>query len=242
MNILPEGSGLNLLGGGDGSTASGLILGLLLGRGGLFGNNAATDSNIVTTADLVQQTLGDIKASIPYNEAQVQLALSQAVAGLTGQNTANTQHLSSEMGAAQLQAATTAALITRDIAAVDTNVDRQSTAIQIAINADGAATRALITANQIADLNQRLTVAQLEASELRSNNARDRDRHGIEITMTNNQNQNQLQFQQQAQVLNTLSAGVIDAIQSIRATNQAINIGSGGQIANPTNTNTNVRA
>jgi len=59
--------------------------------------------------------------------------------------------------------------------------------------------------------------------------------------MTNNQNQNQLQFQQQAQILTTLSNGLVQALQSIQATNQAINIG-GTQMANPTNTNTNVRA
>jgi hypothetical protein len=238
------GRGMGLFGGG--SDGGGTVLGLLLGM--MFGNNRngwgnnGNDNNVVTTTDLIQQTLGDIKASIPYNEAQVQLALAQSMASLTGQMNANTQHLSSEVGAQSLAAANIAASLARDIASVDTNVDRQATALQMAISSDGEKTRALITSNQIAELNQKLTIAQTEALELRQRNERDRDRHGIEISMTNNQNQNQLQFQAQSQTLNTLANGVIQALQSIQATNQAINIGSGGMIANPNNTNTNVRA
>lgn len=153
---------------GGGGVLTGLILGALLGRnglGGLGGAVGALDSavlaNVATKEDLNQQTLGDIKASIPFNEAQVQLALSAAVASLTSQNNSNTQYLSSQNTAASLQSQANTASIIHDIAAVDTNVDRQSTAIQIAINADGEKTRALITNNRIADLEQQLTVAQL---------------------------------------------------------------------------------
>lgn len=235
-------SGLNILGGSNdgmtGGLGGGLLLGLLLGRGGLLGNNAAVDSNLVTTTDLVQQTLGDIKASIPYNEAQVQLALAGMAANLTNQATMNSQHISSELSAAQLQAATTAALITRDIAAVDTNVDRQSTAIQIAINADGEKTRALITANQIADLNQRLTVAQLENAENRAINREQANSHNVTTTVNTNQQQAQLQSQRQDFLLNTLVNGFG---QLARATNSNVVVGSTGvgtsQTANPTNVN-----
>jgi hypothetical protein len=245
--ILDGTSGTDIfgMGGGQGGILSGLILGALLGnRGGLFGNNAGVvaDSRPVTVADLNATALGDIKASIPFNEGQVQLAISNAVAALMANSNQNANTIHTGQTAAALAAATDTALITRDIGAVDTNVDRQSTAIQMAIKEDGQATRALITANQIADLNQRLTVAQLESSELRANNARDRDRHDIEITMTNNQNQNQLQFQEQRQTQNQLVGLLASLAQNINATNQAINIGSGGQIANPANTNTNVRA
>lgn len=224
---------------GGGNILTGLILGALLGRGGLGGfGGGGVDSNVVTTTDLIQQTLGDVKASIPFNEAQVQLALSAAVANLTQQNTANTQHLSSEMGAAQLQAATTAALITRDIASVDTNVDRQSTAIQIAIANDGEKTRALITANQIADLNQRLTVAQLENAENRAINREMSNSHNVTTTINTNQQQQQLQTQRQDFLLNTLVNGFG---QLAKATNSNVVVGSTGvgtsQTANPTNVN-----
>lgn len=236
MAFVPDQSGLNILGGGDGSTTSGLVLGLLLGRGGLLGNNVDNGSRAVTQDDLNAQTLGDIKAAIPYNEAQVQLALSAAMASLTAQNTANTQHLSSDMTAAQMTAATNAALITRDIASVDTNVDRQSTAIQIAIAADGERTRALITANQIADLNQRLTVAQLENAENRSIAREMSNSHNVNTTINNNNQQQQLQQQRQEIMLNGLLNGFG---QLARATNSSVVVGSTGvgthQTANPTN-------
>jgi hypothetical protein len=199
MATFPD-SGLNILGGGGdgaGGLGGGLLLGLLLGRGGLLGNDSNKSSDAVTVADLNAQTLGDIKASIPFNEAQVQLALANAVAGLTMQNTSNTQHISSELTAAQLQASTNAALLTRDIAAVDTNVDRQSTAVQMAIVADGQATRALITANTIAELNQRLTVAQLENTENRTINREMLNSHNVTTTINTNQNVAQLNSQRQ---------------------------------------------
>jgi len=233
-------------GGGNsgGGILSGLILGALLGnnRGGLLGGGNGNGADVVTQADLNAQALGDIKASIPFNEAQVQLALAGSSAGINAQANANTNVIQMQLTQAALNAANIAALISRDIASVDTNVDRSAAATQSAIHADGEATRALITANTIAELNQRLTVAQLEASELRANNARDRDRHGVEITMTNNQNQNQLQFQEQRQSQSQLLGLIASMSQNINATNQAINIGSGRQTANPDNNNTNVRA
>lgn len=228
-------------GGGDG-LGGGLLGGLLLGtllRGGLGGFNGVNDrvaEPCVTTTDLIQQTLGDIKSSIPFNEAQVQLALSSALASITQQNNSNTQYLSGQNTAAELAAATTAALITRDIAAVDTNVDRQSTAIQIAINADGEKTRALITANQIADLNQRLTVAQLENAENRAINREQVNSHNVTTTVNMNQQQQQLQAQRQDFLLNQLVSGFG---QLARATNSNVVVGSTGvgtsQTANPTN-------
>lgn len=236
MAFVPDQSGLNILGGGDGSTTSGLVLGLLLGRGGLLGNqNDNGGARHVTQDDLNAQTLGDIKASIPYNEAQVQLALAAAMASLTSQTTANTQHLSSEMSTAALTAATNAALAARDAAAIMNLTSHEAGDTRAAIYADGQATRALITANQIAELNRIAAERQDEIIELRSINGRDRDRHGIEITMTNNQNQNQLQFQQQAQIQGQLATLIAGLNQNI--TNQAINIGSGRQNANPNNTN-----
>lgn len=223
---------------GGGNILTGLILGALLGRGGLGGfGGGGVDSNVVTTTDLIQQTLGDVKASIPFNEAQVQLALSAAVANLTSQNTANTQYLSSQNTAAAMTAATNAALITRDIANVDTNVDRQSTAIQIAVNADGEKTRALITSNQIAELNQRLTVAQLENAENRAVIREQNNSHNVTTTVNTNQQQAQLQNQEIRFALNSL-LGAFG--QLARGTNSNVIVGStgtatGAQTANPTN-------
>jgi hypothetical protein len=225
-------------GGMEGGLGGGLLLGLLLGRGGLLGNQNNNDGGCVTPEMLNQQTLGDIKAAIPYNEAQVQLALSGAVAALTAQGTADTQYLSNQNQNAALAAATTAALLTRDISAVDTNVDRQSTAIQIAIAVDGEKTRALITNNQIAELNQRLTVAQLENAENRAIQREQNNSHNMTVTVNQAQAQAQLQAQRQDFLLNSLVNGFG---QLAKATNSNVVVGSTGvgtsQTANPTNVN-----
>lgn len=230
-------SDLNILGGGgNDGLGGGLLLGMLLGRNGMFGNNDVRSADVITQADLNAQTLGDIKASIPYNEAQVQLALAQAMASLTAQSNANTQHISSELTATQLQAASSASMLARDIASVDTNVDRQATAIQIAIAADGAKTRELITSNAIAELNQRLTVAQLENSENRAIQREQINSHNVTVTMNQAQAQQQLQNQRQEIMLNGLLNGFG---QLARSTNSNVVVGSTGvgtqQTANPTN-------
>jgi len=62
----------------------------------------------------------------------------------------------------------------------------------------------------------------------------------VQVNVTQSVAQAQAQQQQQAQ-FNNLSSLLLDAVQNIRATNQAINIGAGTQTANPLNTNTNVR-
>ncbi len=236
--------------GGDGlggGLIGGLVLGSLLNRGGLGGSvtgDAAATAGVLA-AIASNETLGqlaDIKASVPLAEGQVQLALAQAVQQITSQNSANTNLLAQGQTTALLTAATNQALLARDIASVNTNVSATGAMVISAINADGNATRSLITNNQIAELNRIAAERQDEIIELRGDSRRDRDRHGIEINMINNQNQNQLQFQQQSQVLGSLTNCLADAVQSIRATNQAINIGSGVMAANPTNTNTNVRA
>lgn len=196
------------------------------GRG--FGNYGCGDSvhagaRCATTDDLNAQCLGDIKAAVPLAEGQVQLALAGVQSALTAQANMNAS-----------QAAQTAC-----------NVDRQSMAIQQAIHADGEATRALITSNTIAELNQRLTVSQQEALELRQRNDRDRDRHGVEITMTNNQNQLQQQQQLQFQAINHQIAGLFGLIsQRNYATNSTVQVGNtGAATAGPQNNNpTNVVA
>lgn len=239
-----DGAGAMGLGGG---LVGGVLLGALLGRnGGLFGGNGdgagavGLQSSIDTNTIL--QSLGDIKASVPLAEAQVQLALAGQSAQINGNINASTIANLEGQGSIRANISAQTQALTQQIAEVGNQADRNLFQISQTIMTDGEKTRALITSNTIAELNQRLTVAQQEALELRNEQRRAEDRHGIEITMTNTQNQNNLQFQQQAQVLNSLSNGLIDALQSIRATNQAINIGTGTQTANPTNTNTNVRA
>lgn len=217
---------------GMGGIGGGLLLGLLLGRGGLFGNQ----NDALTQADLNAQSLGDIKASIPFNEAQVQLALAASTASISQNVNRGNSDIIANQNAFALNQANLAALLTRDIAAVDTNVDRQSMNIQTAIHADGEATRALITSNRIADLEQQLTVAQLRESEQRSINREIVNTNTITIGMNQQQSQQQQQMQYLQWQLSNLLGGVG---QLARATNSSVVVGSSGvgtqQTANPTN-------
>lgn len=237
MATFTEGDVFRGMGGenGMGGTGMGLVLGLLLGRGGLFGDQGARNE-CVTNETINQQTLGDIKAAIPYNEAQVQLALAGLQSALTQQSTANTQYLSQGQTAQLIATTQGVANLSRDISVVDTNIDRQATALQIAINADGDKTRALITSNQIAELNQRLTVAQLENAENRAINREQDNSHNMTVTVNQAQAQQQLQQQQQGFLLQQLVNGFG---QIARGANSNVVVGSTGvgttQTANPTN-------
>jgi len=241
-DVIGRGFGGGGFGGMDGGgLGGGLLLGLLLGRGGLggFGNENRRDcGDCVTNESLNQQTLGDIKAAIPLAEAQVQLAMAGLQASLSTQATSDTQYLSQGQTAIQLAQQAIATALARDVAAVDTNVDRQSTAIQIAIANDGAKTRELITTNQIAELNQRLTVAQLENAENRAINREQSNSHNVTTTVNTNQQQAQLQAQRQDFMLSSLLNGFG---QLAKATNSNVVVGSTGvgttQTASPTNVN-----
>lgn len=251
-----------------GAGALGFVAGAVLGGNGngLFGNNRnggadGLQSSIDTNSILTQ--IADVKAAVPLAEAQVQLALAGAQSDITSQTLQQTIGLTSQINdakAAGVAAANQNSLLlttgfanTKDavdalstqtavgFGAINANIERTGWQLSREISADGEKTRALISSIDRENLNRQLTIAENALAEERGNRGRDSDRHGIEINMINNQNQNQLQFQQQAQVLSTLSNGLVQALQSIHATNQAINIG-GTQQANPTNTNTNVRA
>ncbi len=258
--------------GAGGGLLGGLLVGALLSRGGLFGNAdgnvaAGTAANSMQSSidtNTILQSLGDIKAAVPLAEGQMQLALAGAQSDITSQMLTQSMALMNGIAGAKeagVAAANQNALLlttgfnnTKD--AVDslstqvaigqgvtnTNIERLGWQLSTAITNDGEKTRALITSNQIADLNRLAQERQDEIIELRHNASLATQQRAIEINMTNNQNQNQLQFQQQAQALNTLANGLATALQNIQATNQAINIGSGLMQANPTNTNTNVRA
>jgi len=245
-----------------GGLIGGLLVGALLGRGGrggLFGgddgvgcNGGANGLQSSIDTNSILQSLGDIKAAVPLAEAQVQLALAGQAASLTNQiNSANIATLNgqSQLGLSIANALSTA----KDLAAAQTQtlselingvgnqVDRNLYQLATTITNDGAATRALITTNQIADLNRLAQERQDEIIELRNGSNRDRDRHGIEINMIQNQNQNQMQFQQQAQVLAQLANCLAEVGQVARATNSNVIVGNtgasttGAQTASPTN-------
>ncbi len=217
---------------GDGG---GIGLIALLAATGALGNNRRDNfdrdncRDCVTNESLNQQTLGDIKAAIPLAESALQLALATQVADLTAQNNTNTQTLLiNQFG------------LEKSIAAVDTNVDRQSTAIQVAVKDSERNIIEALNSNRISDLEQQLTVSQLRESEQRQINRENVNSHNVTVQVNQQQAQAQLQFQQ----LNNLITHVLTGFNQIaRATNGNVIVGNAGatttgaQTANPTNVN-----
>jgi Predicted TIM-barrel enzyme len=219
------------------------------GYGGIDGLNnlqGAIDTNAILS------NLADIKAAVPLAEGQMQLALAGAQSDITQQNQAQTLALTNQLFTGQLanvqgfantkdavDSLSTQVAIGQGV--TNTNIERLGWQLATTVKDDGEKTRALITSNQIAELNRIAAERQDEIIELRNEGRRRDDRHGIEINMINNQNQNQLQFQQQQQLIGQLAHCVSDVSQIARATNQSLIIGntgavaSGPQTANPTN-------
>lgn len=235
---------------GNNGLIGGLILGSLLrNNGNLFGGAGdpaggavATQAGVqsVVNQSAIQQELADIKAAIPYNEAQMQLALANAQTALTAQiNNASavTQTGFSNM---QNQVNQVENVLLSGLKELNGNVSTGTLLTQAAIKEDGEKTRALITSQYEATLNRQLSDANAEIIALKNRQDMAAATRGVEVTTTNNINQMQQQQQQQAQwgqLYNTLWG----LAQSIRSTNEAINVGTGTLTANPVNTNTNIR-
>lgn len=284
MNVQPTIPAMVATGGGygdgglgmGGGLMGGLLLGSLLGRNNLFGQGqqegCVTPSNLssqlanVTDTQMnttVLQSLGDIKASIPYAEGQAQLALAGAQADINSNITASTQNISASINTGLQTAIQGQAGINKNIAdsiasglaaaaankeatlavgaATGSAILNSKFELANLINADGEKTRALITSFENANTQRLLGERADRITELEAELRRQGDRNGLEINMIQNNNQQQLQAQAQQQQIANITACLHGLSQNIQATNQAINIG-GFQSASPTNTNTNVRA
>lgn len=235
--------------GGNG-LIGGLILGSLLrNNGNLFGGTndgavgaVATQAGVqsVVNQSAIQQELADIKAAIPYNEAQVQLALANAQTALTAQINNASQVTQNGFANTQNQLNQVENVLLSGLKELNGNVNTGTLLTQAAIKDDGEKTRALITSQYEATLNRQLSDANAQIIALQTKAASEATARGVEITTTNNINQMQQQQQQQqqwGQLYNTLWG----LAQSIRSTNEAINVGTGTLTANPVNTNTNIR-
>lgn len=234
------GDGLGLGGGG---LAGGLLLGALLGRGGLggFGNGAGGcgggDGNScgrqVFDAAILGK-LGTIEGQVPLTASQTQTEIAAGV-GLIN-NTAL------QIALGQSQQATTLALSGQaQVSSVKDAVQTGTFATAIGIRDDGDKTRALIVSNENAMLNRQLGVLETTLLLERHRNSGLADHNSLVIQNTNTANAMQQQQQQQGFQVARLFDMIHCCDQNIRATNQAINIGSGAQIATPTNTSTNNR-
>jgi len=223
--------GFGFGGGGDGM---GVLLGLLLGRGGLLGNDRKEDC--VTVSDLNSATIGDIKNLIPQAEAQVQLALAGNQAAITQLVASVGNQIQNGQTAQLLQTCNQTAALTAAIAAVDTNVDRSACDVKSAVKDSERNILEVINQNRIRDLEQQLTVSQLSESEQRAINRENVNSHNVTVQVNQQQAQAQLQFQA---INNALTALCNGFSQVARATNSQVVVGSTGvagtQTANPTN-------
>lgn len=226
-------------GGGDcfGMGGGGLLLGALLGRG-LFNhgdghNNNGNCERAVFDASILSK-LGTIEGSVPLTGSQIKTDIA-ASTGLI-----NTNALQVALSQAQ-QAGQYALGAQAQLSGVKDAVQNGNYATALAIQSDGAQTRALIQQNETAALNRQLGVLETTLLLERQRNGHLSDTHSLVIQNTNTANALQQQQQQQGFQI----ARVFDALhtcdQNIRATNQAINIGSGAQVATPSNTSTNNR-
>ena len=131
-------------------------------------------------------------------------------------------------------------VLAQQIAGIDRSVMESRYEVSKDITADGDKTRALITSNYQDTLNRQLSEANAALIELRSEDRANRRAFDNSLNVTQTVNQAQAQTQTQGH-FDRLYHMLSDATQSIRATNQAINFGSGTLTANPLNTNTNNR-
>lgn len=284
MNLLPVGdNGGGALGGAGGGFAGAALGSLLLGRGGLLGGVGAVGDagGIVTPALLaaslaqvtdtaqnttVLQSLGDIKASVPLAEGQVQLALAQATgeirshlgmvengiligqtainknvsdaiaASLASQNNINTNIL-------QQAAATREAVAAYGVSNLTATKDAQY-ATAVAISASTKEILAALNDQNTANLQRQLTVAE---SALLENRLTGRQRESeINITNTNTataqQFQQQTQQQQQFQILAQLSANMANLANDVQVVRQGQTIfNSGSMSASGTQTAANTK-
>lgn len=261
--------GMGLGGGIGGGLLGGILAGALFGGG--IGNNRNNGEGCVTPANLtaglagvtdaiqnttVMQSLGDIKASVPLAESQVQLALAGAqseitgqistslLATLSGQNMINKNVSDAIAASLASQTSIKESVAAYGVANLNATKDAQF-AIATIVKDDGEKTRALITSNTISELQRQLTVAQTAALEDRlTNRARETE---ITITNTNTataqQVQTQAQMQAQSQAIIQLS-GLINNlagdIQSVRQGQVVFNSGTMAGSATQAAANTKV--
>ena len=256
----PQGGGMGgALGGGLGAGLVGGLLGTMLFRnGGLNGADGvgapATLQGVesVVNNSAIMQSLGDIKASIPLAEGQIQLALAGAQMDINNRTTAGTgsvigaissfesnimanlnmQTQMNQKGFSDNAAATAAAgtanlLATKDAA---TQALQSSWLLNQAISADGDKTRALIQSIDKTNDSRALVALANEVTELRHEGRLTAATGNITISNTNTANAvaQQQQAQQQQQQLAVLGANIAALYSQNQHIQQGVlNIGSG---------------
>jgi len=260
------------LGGGLGAGLVGGLLGTMLFRNGGLNGDAGVPATLPAVESVVNNAaintaLGDIKAAIPYNEAQVQLALAGAQADINGNITAANQNITNNLNTQSLANAanfaaqntnlgnalsnitstvnSTAAGTLAAVNAASILAERNAWAVTQAITNDGDKTRSLIQSIDKSNDSRTITNLANEISDLK-NSSRLAEATG-NITISNNntataaQQQSQAQQQQQLQyqILNQLAVLNAD-VQSVKQSSVVFNSGRMTDSGNQSAANTRV--
>lgn len=253
--MLMGGDGGLFGGGGGGGLIGGLILGSLLrNNGNLFGGTGDGAAAAVAASGRIPAEQATANMSLMQAIGNVDKAVSNSVASMEASQATQTLGITTQLNnvASSLAARTEgvketvnamAMVLAQQLNGLEKTTMENRYELAKDIYTDGDKTRALVTAQYEAALNRQLGEANAAIIELRSENRFNERARGIEVTTTNNINQmqNQAQQQQQWNAVAGLVHSLAGDLQHIRATNQAINIGSGRQTANPDNNNTNIR-
>ena len=249
-------AGMMMSGGGDGvfGGGGGLIGGLILGsllrnNGNLLGGDGSGAALGATLRNPPEQNqanmdlmaaIGAVDKATAVSTAAMEASQATQTLGITSQLNSITQALASRVDNVKDVVNTNAVALMQGQAAINQNIMENRYELSKDISADGEKTRALITQQYEINLQRQLADANAAIIELRSRENASAIGRGVEVTTTNNINQMQQQQQQQAQY-GQLANLIWSLGQSIRSTNEAINVGSDTLTANPANTNTNIR-
>jgi hypothetical protein len=235
---------------GGGGLIGGLILGSLLRNNGNLlggdGSGAALGATLRNPPEQdmanmsLMQSIGQVDKAVAVSTAAMEASQANQTIGINAALNAVTQGLSLRIDNVKDVVNTNAVALMQGQAAINQNVMENRYELSKDISADGEKTRALITQQYELNLQRQLADANAAIIELRSREFSGNAARGVEVTTTNNINQMQQQQQQQAQY-GQLANLIWTLGQNIRSDNAAINVGSGTQTANPTNTNTNIR-
>lgn len=249
--IMGGGGGDGLFGGGGGGgLIGGLILGSLLRNGGnLLGNGAEGAALGATLRNPPEQNqanmdlmaaIGAVDKATAVSTAAMEASQATQTLGITTQLNNVASSLAARTDNLKDIVNTNSVALMQGQAAIQQNIMENRYELSKDISSDGEKTRALITQQYELNLQRQLADANAAIIELRSREFSGNAARGVEVTTTNNINQMQQQQQQQAQY-GQLANLIWSLGQSIRSENAAINVGSGTQTANPSNTNTNIR-
>ena len=247
--MMGGGGGDGLFGGGagGGGLIGGLILGSLLRNGGnLLGGDGAgvagaalrSPPEQVAANMSLMQAIGAVDKAVSNSTAAMEASQATQTLGITTQLNNVASSIATRVDNVKDVVNANAVALMQGQAAINQNIMENRYELSKDISADGEKTRALIVQQYEINLQRQLADANAQIIELRGNNNLQGAAAGITLTNTNNINQMQQQQQSQAQYAQ-LAHLIYGLGQNI--TNGAINVGSGTQTANPTNTNTSIR-